>query len=219
MSIATLILGESGTGKTTSLRNLDPSRTLLIQSIRKPLPFKASGWKTRLSLKAEGNVIQTDTPETIEKILRQSPHEIVVLDDFQYVMANEFMRRSDERGFDKFTEIGRHAWDILNAATSLADHRRVYILSHTESDQSGKIKIKTIGKMLDEKITIEGMVTIVLRTHVSDGRFMFSTQNNGSDTTKSPMGMFADQLIDNDLKAVDDAICAYYEIQPLPQAA
>jgi hypothetical protein len=219
MSIATLILGESGTGKTTSLRNLDPSRTLLIQSIRKPLPFKASGWKTRLSLKAEGNVIQTDTPETIEKILRQSPHEIVVLDDFQYVMANEFMRRSDERGFDKFTEIGRHAWDILNAATSLADHRRVYILSHTESDQSGKTKIKTIGKMLDEKITIEGMVTIVLRTHVSDGRFMFSTQNNGSDTTKSPMGMFADQLIDNDLKAVDDAICAYYEIQPLPQAA
>jgi hypothetical protein len=219
MSIATLILGESGTGKTTSLRNLDPSRTLLIQSIRKPLPFKASGWKTRLSLKAEGNVIQTDTPETIEKILRQSPHEIVVLDDFQYVMANEFMRRSDERGFDKFTEIGRHAWDILNAAASLADHRRVYILSHTESDPNGKTKIKTIGKMLDEKITIEGMVTIVLRTHVSDGRFMFSTQNNGSDTTKSPMGMFADQLIDNDLKAVDDAICAYYEIQPLPQAA
>jgi hypothetical protein len=219
VSIATLILGESGTGKSTSLRNLDPSKVLLIQSIKKPLPFKSKGWKVRASLKSEGNIIQTDAPDLIERLLRQSPHDVVVIDDFQYVMANEFMRRSDERGFDKFTDIGRHAWNILKAATDLADHRRVYILSHTESDQSGKTKIKTIGKMLDEKITIEGMVTIVLRTRVIDGRFVFSTQNDGSDTTKSPLGMFEDQLIDNDLAAVDEAIAAYYDIQPQKEAA
>lgn len=219
MSTATLILGESGTGKSTSLRNLDPSKTLLIQSIRKPLPFKSSGWKVRVSLKSEGNIIQTDDAVLIEKLLRQSPHEIVVIDDFQYVMANEFMRRSNEKGFEKFTEIGRHAWDILNAAISLDDRRRVYILSHTENDQTGRTKIKTIGKMLDEKITIEGMVTIVLRTELRDGSYFFATQNNGNDTTKSPMGMFADQLIDNDLAQVDAAICDFYGIEPLKAAA
>lgn len=219
MSITTFILGESGTGKSTSLRNLDPTKTLLIQPIRKPLPFKSKGWKVRVSLKSDGNIIQTDDPALIERLLRQSPHEVVVVDDFQYVMANEFMRRTDERGFDKFTEIGRHAWDILSAANQLADHRRVYILAHTDTDQNGKTKIKTIGKMLDEKITLEGMVTIVLRTQVRDGHYTFATQNNGNDTCKSPMGMFADQFIPNDLAEVDRAICEFYDLAPLPEAA
>lgn len=219
MSITTFILGESGTGKSTSLRNLDPAKTLLIQAIRKPLPFKSKGWKVRASLKSEGNIIQTDDPVLTERLLRQSPHEVVVLDDFQYVMANEFMRRTDERGFDKFTEIGRHAWDILSAANQLADHRRVYILAHTDTDQNGKTKIKTIGKMLDEKITLEGMVTIVLRTQVRDGHYTFATQNNGNDTCKSPMGMFADQFIPNDLAEVDRSICEFYDLAPLPEAA
>lgn len=214
MSIATFILGESGTGKSTSLRNLDPSKTLLIQAVRKPLPFKAKGWKVRASLKSEGNIIQTDDPSLIEKLMRQSPHDVVVLDDFQYVMANEFMRRTDERGFDKFTEIGRHAWDILKAASELADHRRVYILAHTDTDPNGRVKVKTIGKMLDEKITLEGMVTIVLRTQVRDGQYTFATQNNGNDTSKSPMGMFADQFIPNDLAEVDRTICEFYDLAP-----
>lgn len=218
MSIATFILGESGTGKSTSLRNLDPSKTLLIQAIRKPLPFRAKGWKVRVSLKSEGNIIQTDDPPLIEKLMRQSPHDVVVLDDFQYVMANEFMRRTDERGFDKFTEIGRHAWDILKAASELADHRRVYILAHTDTDQNGRVKVKTIGKMLDEKITLEGMVTIVLRTQVRDGHYTFATQNNGTDTCKSPMGMFADQFIPNDLAEVDRSICEFYDLAPTTAA-
>ena len=215
MSICTMILGESGTGKSTSLRNLDPSKTLLIQSVRKPLPFRANGWKVHSGGRGDsGNIFVTDDPARTEKLMRQSPHEVVILDDYQYVLANEFMRRSDEKGFDKFTEIGRHAWDILRAATDLAETRRVYILSHTASDDLGKTKMKTIGKLLDEKITPEGLVTIVLRTQVRDGQFLFSTQNNGSDTTKSPMGMFADMFIDNDLAAIDAAICDYYSIQP-----
>ena len=219
MSTAVLILGESGTGKSTSLRNLDPTKTLLIQSIRKPLPFKSKGWKVRASLKADGNIIQTDDPALIEKLLRQSPHEIVVVDDFQYVMANEYMRRTAETGYAKFTDIGKNAWNVLTAATDLAEHRRVYILAHTATDENGRTKIKTIGKMLDEKITLEGMVTIVLRTQVRDGHYTFATQNNGSDTTKSPMGMFPEQYIDNDLAFVDSSICDYYDIAPIPKAA
>ena len=124
MSIATLVLGTSGTGKSTSLRNLDPAKTLLIQCIKKPLPFRAAGWKVRLSLKSEGNVIQTSDPVLIEKLMRTSPHEIVVVDDYQAVMVNELMNRSSEKGYDKFTDIGKNAWNIFNAAGALADAAR-----------------------------------------------------------------------------------------------
>lgn len=212
MSTAVLILGESGTGKSTSLRNLDPAKTLLIQSIPKPLPFKAKGWKARASLKDPGNIIQTDDAILMEKLLRTSPHDVVVVDDFQYVMANEYMRRTAETGYQKFTDIGKNAWNVLTAATQLAPQRRVYILAHTATDDTGRTRIKTIGKMLDEKITLEGMVTIVLRTSVRDGQYTFSTQNDGSDTVKSPLGMFSERFIPNDLAAVDAAIVDYYEL-------
>lgn len=212
MSIATLILGESGTGKSTSLRNLDPAKTLLIQAVKKPLPFRSAGWRQCTKVDPEGSVICTDVAAKIEGAMRGSKREIVVIDDFQYVLANEFMRRSDEKGFEKFTDIGRNAWNILMAATQLAEQRRVYILAHTTSDDLGKTRMKTIGKLLDEKITPEGLFTIVLRTQVRDGAFFFATQNSGSDTTKSPMGLFAEQLIGNDLAAVDAAIADYYGI-------
>jgi hypothetical protein len=189
MAIVTMILGKSGTGKSTSLRNMKPQTVSLIQLLKKPLPFKAGSWKPFVN-----------------------DNYSIILDDFQYMMANEFMRRTDEKGFEKFTEIGRHVWDVLMAAGSLPDDVRVYVLSHTEEDDYGGAKMKTIGKMLDEKIALEGMVTIVLRTHVSDGVYQFATQNNGADTTKSPLGMFDSKLIDNDLAAVDSAICEYYNI-------
>jgi predicted ATP-dependent serine protease len=211
MSIATMILGESGTGKSTSLRNMKPAETLLIQSIKKPLPFRAKEWAYRDKEKAPaGNIFVLDDSEQIIHAMRKTQRKIIVLDDFQYILANEFMRRSSETGFTKFTEIGKHAWDILRAATELPDDVRVYILAHTETTESGKIKAKTIGKMLDEKITLEGMLTIVLRTAVVNGNYIFSTQNNGNDTVKSPMGLFESEHIDNDLAAVDKAIQDYY---------
>lgn len=212
MSVATLILGESGTGKTASLRNVDPSTSLLIQTIKKPLPFSAKGWSPKV----------TDSYEMIVKYIQGAAahgKERVIIDDFQYLMANEFMRRSSEKGYDKFTEIGLHAWTIMREAALAPDHIRVYLLSHTSHDELGNIRAKTIGKLLDDKITVEGLFTIVLRTVVSDQEFKFTTQNNGQDTTKSPIGMFSDRLIDNDLAAVDAKICEYYDLKPIQEKA
>lgn len=211
MSIVTMVLGESGTGKSTALRNLDPEHTLLIQAVKKPLPFRSKTWK-RIEKDVPGNILVRDAADLIIGLMEKTRRKIIVIDDFQYVMANEFMRRSEEKGFDKFTEIGKNAWNILTRAANLPDDVRVYILSHVETSDGGRTKIKTIGKMLDEKITLEGMVTIVLRTAVRDGQYMFATRNNGSDTTKTPMGLFDQDLIDNDLAAVDAAIYSYYEL-------
>jgi hypothetical protein len=147
--------------------------------------------------------------------MKKTHREVIVIDDFQYTMANEFMRRvvDQEAGasaFQKYNEIAKSAWDILNCASSLPDHKRVYILSHTQTDEGGNVKIKTIGKLLDEKITIEGMVSIVLRTSIVNGNYLFSTRNSGHDTTKAPIGLFDDEIIENDLALVDAAIYAYY---------
>ncbi len=220
MSIATLIIGESGTGKTASLRHLDPADTLLIQPVRKPLPFRSPEWAYFDRERARnGNVFVTDRSHEIVALMQRTGRSIVVLDDFQYVLANEYMRRSEDKGYEKFSEIGRHAWDILTAAHDLAPHVRVYLIGHTQSDDFGRLKVKTIGKLLDEKIVVEGMFSIVLRTVVQNGQYWFSTRNNGSDTVKTPMGLFDDDLIENDLAPVDRAIVAYYGLDVAMQAA
>lgn len=212
MSIATLILGNSGSGKSTSLRELPPEKTLLIQCIKKPLPFRAKGWKQKLNWKAEGNIVQTSDPVLIEKCMRSSTQEIVVIDDYQSVMVSELMNRSSEKGYDKFTDIGKNAWNIFNAAGALAEHRRVYILAHTQTDEFGNVRMKTVGKLVDQHIVPEGFFTIVLRTEVVNGNYVFSTQTNGQDCCKSPVGMFSDRHIPNDLSEVDKTVVNFYEL-------
>lgn len=212
MSVAVMILGNSGSGKSASLRKLDPAHTMLIQCIKKPLPFKAVGWKVRASIKDAGNVIQTYDPETIEMIMRKSPHEIIVVDDYQAVMVNALMSRSSEKGYDKFTDIAKSAWNIFNTAGSLAPSRRVYILAHTSTDDFGNVRMKTVGKMVDQTLVPEGFFTIVLRTEIINGNYMFSTQTNGQDCCKSPLGMFEEKHIENDLAYVDEQIYKYYNI-------
>lgn len=209
MSTGVLILGESGSGKSASLRHLNAADCAMIQCIPKRLPFQGSAaWA--------GRTIVTDKAPAIIHAMRKAKAKIILVDDFQYLMANEFMRRASEKGYEKFTEIGHSAWSVLNAAHELPADVRVYVLSHTEQTDAGRTKMKTIGKMLDDKVTLEGLFTIVLRATVSDGAHHFATRNSGSDTVKAPMGLFEEEFIDNDLAAVDRRICDYYEINPLP---
>lgn len=207
MSVNCLIIGDSGTGKSTAMRNLSPDKTAIIQSVGKPLPFRSS--------------MKPKTASSIEQVIHlahqaaTAGREIIVLDDIQYAMCGEFMARAKEHGFQKFTDLGANIWRLLQTSLGLPEHVRIYLLWHSEY-QEGRVKAKTIGKMIDEKITVEGMFSIVLRTRVDDGRYQFLTQNQGNDTTKSPYGMFADALVPNDLAIVDKAICDYYEIGKTP---
>lgn len=206
MAKKVLIIGESGTGKSASLRNFDASEVLVINVAGKDLPFRSSGWE----------IVSTDNYRTVKQAMTKTNKKVIVIDDVQYLMANEFMRRASEKGFDKFTEIGQNYWDLQQAINALPNDVIVYELSHLDRDQNGNEKVKTIGKLLDEKITVEGMFTIVLKTTVNDGKYQFQTQNSGHDTCKSPIGLFKDMFIDNDLKAVDTAVREYYGDEPAP---
>ncbi len=137
----------------------------------------------------------------------------IVIDDCQYLMVNEFMRNAKVNGYQKFTDIALNFWTLVQTVIySLPSDVIVYFLGHVERDGDGREKLKTVGKLTDEKVTIEGYFTIVLKTLVQDQHYYFTTQTNGMDTVKSPMGMFEQQQIDNDLKMVDDTIRAYYNL-------
>lgn len=203
MGIPVLILGESGSGKSASMRNFSPDQVGIFNVGGKPLPF-------RNKLKS----VNTDSYTTIMNGLKAMKTPSAVIDDAQYLMANEFMRRCKEIGYQKFTDMATSYWQLVQTVVKeLPADRIVYFLSHIERDQNGNEKCKTIGKMLDEKITVEGMFTVVLKTHVQDGRYTFFTQTNGQDTVKSPMGMFETLEIDNDLAMVDKTIREYYGIE------
>ena len=197
-----LIIGKSGTGKSTSMRNFAKDEVCLIKSINKQLPFRGKFEETHV----------TDDVKVMIKKMNSTNKKVIVIDDAQYVMGNEFFRRASEQGWNKFTDIGKNFYDLLTETDSLPEDVIVYFLLHTETDNDGNIKVKTIGKMLDEKLTVEGTATIVLMTGVVDGKYTFQTQNSGKDICKSPMGMFKNFLIDNDLKMVDGIIREYYEL-------
>lgn len=219
MSNTVLIIGRSGSGKSSSLRKLDPQSTFIISVLDKPLPFKGykklyvhiKGWDDK-----EGNYLATDDWQRIIKciqMINQKRPEIktLIIDDIQYVLANEFMKRSAERGFDKYSEMGMHYWSIINAAMGCRSDLLSFFLSHNEIDNNGQSKVKTIGKMLDEKITVEGLFTTVLHTIVNDDEYLFLTQSDGTHNAKSPLGMFEEKLIENDLSIVIKKLNEYFE--------
>lgn len=217
MSNTSLIIGESGTGKSTSLRDLEPKETFIINVLNKPLPFK--GFKKHyIKLSPDGstgNYYASDDYSTIIKVIKlvsekRPDIKNLIIDDWQYTMGNEFMRRATETGFTKFTEIGQHAWSIIRTLINCRDDLFCFVLSHSDSDAHGRMKCKSIGKMLDEKITIEGMFTVVLHTQIMDGNYRFLTQNDGSYIAKSPMGMFEDKYIDNSLAYVRGKMTHYF---------
>lgn len=201
MAIGVLILGESGSGKSYSMRNLSEDEVKVI-SIEKPiLPFKNHLELTR-----------TNDVNEIIKEMKATKKKIIVIDDFQYILGLAAMRRSLEKGWDKFSEMQFDYFKVLDALKELPDDVIVYFMSHIETTDDGVTKIKTIGKALDKYITIEGMFMIVLGTKVADGNYYFITQTNGKDTLKSPAGMFPSYAVDNDLKYIDEKIRNYYEI-------
>lgn len=201
MGLPVLILGESGSGKSASLRNFKAEEVGIINVNGKPLPFK-NNLKT----------FDCDNYAKITSLLSKSKAKSIVIDDSQYLITNEFMRNAKVPGFQKFMDMGLNFWQLIKAVGDLPKDKIVYFLHHIETTDSGRQKIKTIGKMLDEKVTLEGMFTIVLKTSVHDGQYRFCTQNNGFDTVKSPMGMFDAEEIDNDLKMVDETIREYYSL-------
>ena len=203
MAIPVLILGQSGTGKSYSMKNFKEDEICLISVQKSLLPFR----------KKFTDTVVTDSYTEIIKSMKKTDKKVIVIDDTQYLMCNEFMRRATEKGYDKFTEIAQNFWSlVVQEVNNLPDDVIVYLLCHTATDENGVEKMKTIGKLVDEKITPEGLFTIVLKTAVSDGQYYFITQNNGKDTVKSPEEMFSTYAINNDLKYVDEKIRNYYEL-------
>lgn len=205
MAQKTLIMGQSGTGKSTSIRNCNPANTAIVNPVGKPLPFKGR-------FEMLNGVTESRKIVQFMKDVVAAGKKIIVVDDFQYILSIPYMNRINEAGWDKWNDFGANYFEIIDICNKLPDDVRVYYLTHTETLEDGTTTIKLIGKLLREKITIEGLFTIVLRTGVNEGKYYFYTQNSGKDTVKSPMGMFPAYAIENDLQYVDDKICSYYEI-------
>ena len=199
-----MILGESGSGKSTSLRNFSPDEVVIYNVAGKPLPFRGSS-----------KMLKADNPSyaQIFKSLASKKYKRYVIDDSQYLLCFELFDRSAETGYTKFTEMAKHFYDLIQLVIKqLPEDTIVYFLHHTEI-VGEKSKAKTIGKMLDEKLTLEGLFSIVLMAKNIDGKYVFLTSSDGTNTVKAPMEMFERAEMDNDLKAVDNAIREYYELK------
>jgi hypothetical protein len=197
-----MLYGQSGTGKSTSLRNFQKEDVSIINVSGKPLPFRQ-----------KLPTVSTDNYKQIIGGLPKIKTPSIVIDDATYLMVNAFMRNAKVQGYQKYTDMAFDFNSLIEAALKLPDDKIVYFIGHSNQADDGREQFKTIGKMLDNYVTLEGKFTIVLKTVVKDGQYYFSTQNNGMDTVKSPMGMFEEELIPNDLKAVDDVIREYYGIE------
>lgn len=222
------IVGESGTGKSTSLRNLNPEETFIISTTGKPLPFRA--WKKKyIPIKIEGknvsgNYYVSSKWDQILKILqivdKMMPNiKQVIIDDFQYVLSYEFVDRATEVGYTKFSELAQHAMEILRYSEKMREDCKMIFLTHSENvgdNVNPRFVIKTVGKLLSEKVTLEGLFTYIFFTKVSEGdsgkmEYKLITNNNGTCVAKTSFGMFEDLEIDNDLEDIIKVIDEYNE--------
>lgn len=200
MGIPVLILGESGSGKTYAIKNMDPDTTGIFLVEKPRLPFR----------KQFQFVKKNAGYRNILGSLGEAKLKRYVVDDSQYLLVNEFFDRAREVGYQKFTDMALNFRNLIHMVIGgTPDDVIVYFLHHTETDVNGKVKAKTIGKLLDEKLTVEGLFDIVLRTEIDQEGHWFRTQSNGNDTVKSPEEMFPDK-VPNDLALVDRAIREYY---------
>lgn len=205
MGIAVLVLGESGSGKSASLRNFKKEDVGILNVASKPLPFRNTNGLVTVN-KATYSMIKSAvvTPNRLS----------YVIDDAQYLMAFESFDKVNITGYTKFSEMAKNYEEMLRTIQEdTSPDTIVYVLQHIETDENGKVKAKTLGKMLDQQLTIEGLFSIVLLAKADERRHYFVTQSDGTNPCKSPMGMFEDVEIDNDLKMVDDTIREYYGLK------
>jgi hypothetical protein len=202
MGIPVLIMGESGSGKSASMRNFETSEVGIINVAGKPLPFRKKLQK-----------LNTSDYGAIMNALYKSEKKSFVIDDSQYLLCFEMFNKAKEIGYQKFTDMALNFYTLIRfIIEKLPEDKLVYFLHHTEVTAEGRTKAKTIGKMLDEKLTVEGLFSIVLFCQTDGERHYFVTQSDGTTTAKSPMEMFEEREIDNDLKMVDTAIREYFEL-------
>lgn len=200
MAIVVMIYGQSGTGKSTSLRNFG-TEAAIINVSGKPMPYR-----TKVP------TYSTNDYAKVMNALAKTKCNTIVIDDATYLMVDELMRNASAKvkGYDQYSTLACNFYNLVKFAQSLPQEKIVYFLGHSEQMDDGREHFKTIGKMLDNYVTLEGEFTIVLKTTVRDGKYFFSTHNNGQDTVKSPLDMFESDLIPNDLKMVDDTIREYW---------
>lgn len=202
MGVPVLIMGESGSGKTFSLRNFKPDEVGIFSVEKGRLPFKG-----------DFKVKKRATYKDIAGIFKDPKLKRYVIDDAQYLLVNELFDRAKEVGYQKYTDMAVSFRNLIHGINySLPDDVIVYILHHTETDSNtGKVKAKTVGKMIDQYLTLEGCFDIVLLAETDGKEHYFVTQSDGNTTAKSPYGMFHAK-IDNDLASVDKAIREYWSL-------
>ena len=207
MGIPVLVLGASGSGKSASLRNFKTEEVGIFNVASKPLPFR-------------GNLKKIDkaTYNLIIKTLQANKLRCYVIDDSQYLLVFDQFARAKETGYQKFTDFAINFYNLVQCVINdTSDDTIVYFLHHTEIDETGRIKAKTVGRMIDSQLTLEGMFSIVLLCGTDGMSHWFETQNDGYSSCKTPLGMWEDKRIDNDLRAVDSVIREYWQLKPITE--
>ena len=217
MSEPILIVGESGAGKSYSCRNMDPSTTLLVSVEGKRYPFSMNGWE-KMDSKTPSGSLYCPQKKTAYAVVKKAVaaaiecgKKIIVIDDSQFLMSNEFFHRAYEKGYDKFTAMGCNFHDLIEWARTLPDDVTVYFLHHNEFENE-RMKVKTVGKMLDSQTNIPGKFTICLLASKIEDEYKFSASVDGQALIKAPPGMFEIDPMDNDLAAVDKSIREFWGI-------
>ena len=205
-SVPVLLVGPSGSGKSTSLRNFTKDEVAVINVLGKPLPFKND-------LKAP----KLDNYAQILTAIAGTKKKTIVIDDAGYLLTNEFMNKSSVKGFDKYNEMANNFFNLINGIKNLEGGKSVYLIMHEDTDEFGNVKPKTIGKLLDDKVNIQGMFTICIRSMFDNGNYIFRLKTNGQDCVKTPFGMFENETMENDLKEFDKVVRDYYDLDNIKE--
>lgn len=201
VSIPVLLIGKSGSGKSASMRNFKKEDIAIVNVLGKPLPFKS-----------DLNAPKCDNYQKILNSIEKTDKKTIVIDDANYLITTEFMSKSSVKGFDKYNELANNFWNLIQGIKNIEGGKIVFLIMHEDVDDDGNIKPKTIGKLLDDKVNVQGMFTVCIRSLVENGNYIFRLKNNGQDCVKTPIGMFDKEEMENDLKEVDRIIREYYEL-------